>query len=136
MARKRAIYFVFLPARRTPVPVTAEIRSKTGKMKNVTLTPSKAIHLFCMECCGWDKECVKDCRDPFCPLYPFSLNEGVRKGSRFDDDELERRRERMRHVWETKSTKKKDSSAKKGPEKHQEELCEFESEIVSMTSVR
>jgi len=52
--------------------ITHEIRDiKTGKLKRVSLTPLKAIREFCKECCGGDRECIRNCEDKNCPLYPF-----------------------------------------------------------------
>jgi len=61
--------------------VKHEIRDiKTGKLKRVSLTPLKAIREFCKECCGGDRECIRNCEDQNCPLYPFRpFKIGVKK---------------------------------------------------------
>lgn len=51
--------------------VTHEIRTKTGKTKNVRLSPLSAARAFCMECVCWSPGEVKNCTDTLCPLYPF-----------------------------------------------------------------
>ena len=52
--------------------ITHEIRDiKTGKLKSVKLTRASAIKYFCLECCGGDRECIRNCEDKNCPLYPF-----------------------------------------------------------------
>lgn len=43
----------------------------SGKMKEVELTPLKAIRFFCQECMGFKKHEVRRCNSHFCPLFPF-----------------------------------------------------------------
>jgi hypothetical protein len=81
------------------MPVTTEVRAKSGQLKKVALTPLAAIRHHCRECCGWDREVTKDSGDPLCALYAFSLNEAAKKNSKFDEEELERRRESARKAW-------------------------------------
>jgi len=44
---------------------------RTGKLKDVELTRSKAIKYFCLECCGGDRKAIRECTATHCPLYPF-----------------------------------------------------------------
>jgi hypothetical protein len=81
------------------MPVTTEVRTKSGQLKKVALTPSTAIKHHCHECCGWDRKAERDCRDPHCALYPFSLNEAASKHSKFTEKDLERRRETAKRSW-------------------------------------
>jgi hypothetical protein len=30
-----------------------------------------AMHAFCLECCGWQRQEVSKCSDAGCPLYPY-----------------------------------------------------------------
>ncbi len=30
-----------------------------------------AIKVKCLDCCGWQKEEVRNCQVPACPLYPY-----------------------------------------------------------------
>ena len=39
----------------------------------VDLTRGRAIHLFCIECCGYQVNEVRLCPDGHCPLYPYRL---------------------------------------------------------------
>ena len=47
------------------------IKSASGKLQEVTLTRGKAIRYFCYECMGWQKQEVRNCTAPNCPLFPF-----------------------------------------------------------------
>ena len=51
--------------------VKHKIRMKNGKYKIVELTARKAIMEFCLECMMWDRDEVKKCTAPNCPLFPF-----------------------------------------------------------------
>lgn len=53
------------------VPVGKD-RVKT-KLKEVSLTPVKAIRAFCMECVVWQETEVRECTALNCPLYPFRM---------------------------------------------------------------
>ena len=55
--------------------VEHKIRSSKGdgSLREVHLTPNKAIHYQCVECMGWSAYEVKECSDHHCPLYPFRL---------------------------------------------------------------
>ena len=44
-----------------------------GMLREVALTPNKAIRCQCLECVGWSASEVKECTDHHCPLYPFRL---------------------------------------------------------------
>jgi len=49
-------------------------RGPFGKTtREVNLTRSKAIRYFCLECCGWQYNEVRDCQSCLCPLYPYRL---------------------------------------------------------------
>ena len=52
-----------------------EIRSSKGDgtLREVALTPNKAIHYHCVECVGWSSHEVKECTDNHCALYLFRL---------------------------------------------------------------
>ena len=47
-----------------------EIMSKKGVLKEVNLTPSKAIKAFCTACLGYETH-PRDCTSRKCPLYVF-----------------------------------------------------------------
>jgi hypothetical protein len=57
------------------------IRDKNGKLRNVKVTPGRAIRLHCIECVDSYKD-VKDCGGDKllsggqCPLYPYRLGKG------------------------------------------------------------
>lgn len=60
--------------------VKHEIRKNgTNKLREVVLTPSKAIRFNCIECMGFQAKLVQDCSNPFCPLYPFRLGRAPRR---------------------------------------------------------
>ena len=46
------------------------IRTSNNGRREVELTPTLAIKLHCVECCGWETQ-PKDCSQETCPLYPF-----------------------------------------------------------------
>ena len=52
-----------------------KIRSSKGDgtLREVALTPNKAIHFQCVECMGWSAYEVKECPDEHCSLYPFRM---------------------------------------------------------------
>ena len=49
------------------------IKTEKGELKNVTLTPLRAIRALCMECCAWAPKEVKLCPNKHCPAYPYRL---------------------------------------------------------------
>jgi hypothetical protein len=49
-----------------------QIRAKgDGKVREVLLTPTKAIHFWCIECNGFSSHKVKECSDHHCPLWVY-----------------------------------------------------------------
>jgi hypothetical protein len=48
-----------------------KIRSKDGGIKEVSLTPLKAIRYQCLECVCWVPSEVKDCTGKLCVLYQY-----------------------------------------------------------------
>ena len=79
--------------------IQTEIRSKSGKLIAVRLTPITAIGRWCQECSGWEKEYLQDCNDPFCPLYAFRSGKGEPKGKeaiRQVEEELRQKQEPLR----------------------------------------
>ena len=48
-------------------------RSGNGTVKNVQLTPIKAIRYNCIECMGFQASEVELCTSPLCPLFPFRM---------------------------------------------------------------
>jgi hypothetical protein len=49
------------------------IRTNKVGVKEVSLTPIRAIRLFCTECMGWNYSEVEKCPDTLCPLYPYRM---------------------------------------------------------------
>ena len=43
------------------------------RTKEVSLTPIKAIRLFCIECMGFQLAEIPKCTAPLCPLFPFRM---------------------------------------------------------------
>ena len=50
-----------------------EIRTKDEGLKEISLTPIKAIRNHCLECTGWLAHEVERCTGKLCPLYPYRL---------------------------------------------------------------
>lgn len=44
--------------------------------------PVKAIRAFCLDCCGGNQNCVKDCSAPKCALYAFRLGRNPYRAKR------------------------------------------------------
>jgi len=42
-----------------------------GNLKNVTLTPLKAIRYHCVECMGFSPKETRECFSTNCPLFPY-----------------------------------------------------------------
>lgn len=42
-----------------------------GKTKVVSMTPRRAIRLFCLECMGFNRLEIGNCGDPLYPLFPY-----------------------------------------------------------------
>lgn len=77
---------------------------RNGKEKSTT--PLEAIKDFCMECCGYQRDEVKNCTAPKCALYSFRLGKNpYRKSKDYSEDELEKMRERIRKAREKKNEK-------------------------------
>jgi hypothetical protein len=54
------------------MPITHEIRSKDWKtVREVNLTPRRAIRLNCLECVGHSYKEAAECVSHLCPLWPF-----------------------------------------------------------------
>lgn len=67
---------------------------RNGKPKSTS--PLDAIKDFCMECCGYQRDEVKTCSAPMCPLYDFRLGKNpYRKTKDYTEEELEKMRERI-----------------------------------------
>ena len=77
---------------------------RNGKSKSTT--PLDAIKDFCMECCGYQRDEVKNCSAPICALYEFRLGKNpYRKTKDYTEEELEKMRERVRKAREKKYEK-------------------------------
>ena len=70
------------------------MKQRNGKPKSTS--PLDAIKDFCMECCGYQRDEVKTCSAPMCPLYEFRLGKNpYRKTKDYTEEELEKMRERI-----------------------------------------
>lgn len=70
------------------------MKQRNGKPKSTS--PLEAIKDFCMECCGYQRDEVKTCSAPMCPLYEFRLGKNpYRKTKDYTEEELEKMRERI-----------------------------------------
>ena len=47
------------------------IKNDKGELYELSLTRKRAIRFFCYECMGWQKQEVRNCTAPNCPLFPF-----------------------------------------------------------------
>ena len=57
-------------------------------MDEKTITnPVKAIRAFCLECCGDNRNDVRDCTAPNCALYPFRMGKNPYRTKRELSDE-------------------------------------------------
>jgi len=71
------------------MPIKHKIQTDgNGKIKEVFITPMKAIRHYCKECCGFNARAVKECTSTYCPLYPYRFGKqpgragiGVKKTS-------------------------------------------------------
>ena len=71
-------------------------------MANLT-NPVKAIRAFCLECCGDNRNDVRDCTAPNCALYPFRLGKNPYRAVReLTEEEKAKRAENLRKARETK----------------------------------
>lgn len=67
-------------------------------------SPLKAIKEFCLECCGYNSNDVKECTAPKCPLYEFRNGHNpYRKGREYTEEEKIELAERMKRARESKS---------------------------------
>lgn len=77
------------------------MKQRNGKPKSTS--PLEAIKDFCMECCGYQRDEVKTCSAPMCPLYEFRLGKNpYRKTKDYTEEELEKLRERVKKARESK----------------------------------
>lgn len=66
-------------------------------------TPIKAIQVFCIECCGGNKQYVKECTSTRCALYDYRLGQNPnRKTREYTKEEKEALRERVKKAREAK----------------------------------
>jgi hypothetical protein len=50
------------------------IRSRgNGELREVELSPSRAIRFYCKECTGWSVREVRECPDQHCPLHLYRM---------------------------------------------------------------
>lgn len=65
-------------------------------MDEKTITnPVKAIRAFCLECCGDNRNDVRDCTAPNCALYPFRMGKNPYRTKRELSDE---QKEKMANI--------------------------------------
>ena len=77
------------------------MKQRNGKPKSTS--PLEAIKDFCMECCGYQRDEVKTCSAPMCPLYEFRLGKNpYRKTKDYTEEELEKLRERIANARASK----------------------------------
>jgi hypothetical protein len=59
------------------MPLTTKhiINTKKG-IKEVTITPRKAMRLCCLDCCCWDQIEVRLCTAYRCPIWPYRMGRG------------------------------------------------------------
>lgn len=63
------------------------------------ISAQKAIKAKCLDCCGFQKEEVKQCTCVVCPLWPFRLGKNpYKKKKEFTEEQLEERRARMKNL--------------------------------------
>jgi len=48
-----------------------------GNLKNVTLTPLKAIRHYCVECMGFSQKEIEGCFSSNCPLFPYRQGHNI-----------------------------------------------------------
>lgn len=66
--------------------------------------PLKAISVFCFECCGGEKQWVKECNDKECPLHSYRLGKNPnRKTREYSEEEKNNLKERARKARESKN---------------------------------
>ena len=70
------------PHKRTETAQEPSVRKRLAEMPNSArrgylravagnASPRAAIKAFCLECCGWDRDGVRLCTAPACPLYSY-----------------------------------------------------------------
>lgn len=68
-------------------------------------TPLKAIQVFCIECCGGNKNYVKECCSPKCALYDYRLGKNPnRKIREYTEEEKQELRDRVRRARESRNS--------------------------------
>lgn len=65
-------------------------------------TPLKAIKAFCYDCCGGDRQWVRECPDTKCALNQYRLGKNPnRKTREYTKEEKEKLRERVKKARES-----------------------------------
>ena len=81
---------------------TTEIKLRNGNDRPTS--PLSAIKAFCLECCGYERNEVKKCTAPYCPLWEFRDGHNpYRKGREYTDEERIELAERMKRARESKT---------------------------------
>lgn len=81
---------------------TTEIKLRNGNDRPTS--PLSAIKAFCLECCGYERNEVKKCTAPYCPLWEFRDGHNpYRKGREYTDEERTELAERMKRARESKT---------------------------------
>lgn len=67
-------------------------------------SPLKAIKLFCLECCGYQRDEVKSCTASACPLYCFRDGKNPYRKHEISDEQKAKFAERMVMAREAKKS--------------------------------
>lgn len=68
-------------------------------------SPLSAIKAFCFECCGYNRNDVKECTAPMCPLWEFRNGHNpYRKGREYTEEEKAELKERMSKARNAKNS--------------------------------
>ena len=78
----------------------SEIKLRNGNDKPTS--PLMAIKEFCMECCGGDRNMVKSCSAPQCPLFEFRFGKNPYNKPTLTDEQRQELAERAKRARESK----------------------------------
>lgn len=73
-------------------------------------SPIKAIKEFCLQCCGYQSNEVKNCTAPNCPLYDFRLGKNPYAKRNYSPEQRAAMSERMKKARENKGKNKNESN--------------------------
>jgi hypothetical protein len=80
------------------------LANKENEIREITLTPARAIRYKCLECSNFSSNDVKDCHIKDCALYPYRLGKNPSVKNRLTDEQKKAAADRAKKLWEKRAS--------------------------------